>query len=63
MDTKGGIMMCALRVRMDKGGYYDVEMQGWLQTGGTIEGLKDNCTKCAQNCKKHLLKHNCSRCS
>ena len=30
---KGGIMMCALKGRMDKGRYYDVEMQGWLQQG------------------------------
>ena len=26
MDAKGGIMMCKLKGRMDKGGHYDVEM-------------------------------------
>ena len=31
MDAKGGIMMCELKGQMDKGGYYDVEMKGWLQ--------------------------------
>ena len=25
MDAKGGIMMCKLKGRMDKGGHYDVE--------------------------------------
>ena len=33
MDAKGDIMMCELKGRMDKGGYYDVEMKGWLQPG------------------------------
>ena len=36
MDAKGGIMMCKLKMRMDKGGHYDVEMKGWTQTGGII---------------------------
>ena len=26
-----GIMMCKLKGRMDKGGYYDVEFKGWMQ--------------------------------
>ena len=34
MDGKGGIMMCKLKGRMDKVGYYDVEIErvdgkGW----------------------------------
>ena len=34
MDAKGGIMMCKLKGRMDKGGHDDVEMKrvdakGW----------------------------------
>ena len=33
MDAKGGIMMCELKGRMDKGGYYNVEMKEWLQQG------------------------------
>ena len=33
MDGKGGIMMCKLKGRMDKGGHYDVEMKGWMQKG------------------------------
>ena len=33
MDAKGGIMMCELKGRMDKEGYYDVEMKGWMQKG------------------------------
>ena len=33
MDEKEGIMMCELKGRMEKGGYYDVEMKGCLQTG------------------------------
>ena len=33
MDAKGGIMMCKLKGRMDKGGHYDVEMKGWMQKG------------------------------
>ena len=33
VDAKGGIMMCKLKGRMDKGEYYDVEMKGWLQQG------------------------------
>ena len=30
MDGIGGIMMCKLKGRMDKGGHYDVEMKGWM---------------------------------
>ena len=30
MDEKGGIMICKLKGRMDKGGHYDVEMKGWM---------------------------------
>ena len=30
MDGKGGIMMCKLTGRMEKGGHYDVEMKGWI---------------------------------
>ena len=30
MDGKGHIMMCKLKAGMDKGGYYDVEMKGWM---------------------------------
>ena len=33
MDAKGGIMMCELKGRMDKGGHYDVEMKGCMQKG------------------------------
>ena len=33
MDEKGGIMMCELIGRRDKGGHYDVEMKGCLQQG------------------------------
>ena len=31
VDAKGGIMMCALKGWMDKGGHYDVQMKRWLQ--------------------------------
>ena len=31
MDAKGDLMMCELKVRMDNGGHYDVEMKGCLQ--------------------------------
>ena len=27
VDAKGGIMMCKLKGRMDKGGHYDMEMK------------------------------------
>ena len=30
MDGKGGIMMCKLKGRMDKGGHYDMEMKSWM---------------------------------
>ena len=30
MDAKGGIMMCKLKERMDKGGHYNVEMKVWM---------------------------------
>ena len=33
MDGKGGIMMCKLIGRLDKGGHYDVEMKEWMQKG------------------------------
>ena len=33
MDAKGGIMMCKLKGRMEKGGHYDVEMKGWIENG------------------------------
>ena len=33
MDAKGGIMMWKIKDGMDKGGYYDVQMKGWMQTG------------------------------
>ena len=36
VDAKGGIMMCKLKGRMDKGGHYDVEMKGWMQKGGIM---------------------------
>ena len=36
MDGKGGIMMCKLKGRMDKGGHYDVEMKGRMPKGGII---------------------------
>ena len=29
MDAKGGIIMCKLKGRMDKGVHYEVEMKGW----------------------------------
>ena len=29
-------MMCKLKGRMDKGGYYHVEMKGWLQQRGDM---------------------------
>ena len=28
-----GIMMCKLKVGMDKGGHYYVEIKGWIQKG------------------------------
>ena len=36
MDGKGGIMMCKLKGGTDKGGHYDVEMKGWMQTGAIL---------------------------
>ena len=30
---KRGIMLCKLKVRMDKGGHYHVEMKGWMDKG------------------------------
>ena len=27
-------MMCKLKLRMDEGGHYDVEMKEWMQKGG-----------------------------
>ena len=30
MDGKGGIMMCKLKGRMDKG-HYDVQIMRWMQ--------------------------------
>ena len=38
-------MMCKLKLRMDKGGHYDVEMKGWMQKVGImrckLKGLMD----------------------
>ena len=31
MDGKGGIMMCKLKGRMDKGEHYKVEMKRWME--------------------------------
>ena len=31
VDGKGGIMMCKLKRRMNKGGHYKVEMKGWME--------------------------------
>ena len=31
MEPKGGILMCNLKGRMDKGGHHDVEMKEWMQ--------------------------------
>ena len=36
MDEKGGIMMCKLKVDMDKGGNYDMQMKGWMQRLGIM---------------------------
>ena len=33
MDAKGGIMMCKLKGRINKGGHYDAEIKGWMQQG------------------------------
>ena len=33
MDAKGGIMMWKLKLRMDKGGHYDVQMRRWMEKG------------------------------
>ena len=33
MDAKGGIMMCKLKGRTDKGLHYDVEIKVWMQQG------------------------------
>ena len=29
-------MMCQLNMHMEKGGYYDVEMKGWMQKGDNM---------------------------
>ena len=26
-------MMCKLKLQMDKGGHYDIEMKGWMEKG------------------------------
>ena len=31
MDGKGGIIMCKLKGRMDKGRHYKFEMKGWME--------------------------------
>ena len=31
VDAKGGIIRCKLKGRMDKGGYYDMEIKGWME--------------------------------
>ena len=36
MDATGGIMMCTLKGQMDKGGYHDVEIKGWMQREGNM---------------------------
>ena len=36
MDATGLIMMCKLKGRMDMGGYYDLEIKGWMQKGGNM---------------------------
>ena len=36
MDAKGNNMICRLKGRMDNGGHYDVEMNGWMQKGGIM---------------------------
>ena len=36
MDEIGGIIMCRLKGRMDKGLHYDVEMKGGCKKGGII---------------------------
>ena len=33
VDIKQGRMMCKLKVQMEKGGHYDVEMKGQMQKG------------------------------
>ena len=33
MDGKGGIIMCNLKGRMDKG-HYDVQIKRWMDNGG-----------------------------
>ena len=33
VDTKGGIILCKLKGRMDKVGYYDVLIKEWMQKG------------------------------
>ena len=30
------ILICKLNGQMDKGGYYDVEIKGWMQTEGNM---------------------------
>ena len=44
MDSKKGIMMCKLKVRMEKGGHY-VEIKGWMQKGGMMCKLKGQMDK------------------
>ena len=33
LKGKGAIMMCKLKGQMDKEGYFDVEMKGWIEKG------------------------------
>ena len=34
VDAKGNIIMYKIKMWMDKGGQYDVQMQGWMQILG-----------------------------
>ena len=37
MDAIGLIMMCKLNGRMDMGGYYDLEIKGWMLNRGQYD--------------------------
>ena len=39
MDGKAGIMMCKLKVRMDKGGHYKVEIKEWMEKDEWMNGV------------------------
>ena len=36
---KGGIMMCKLKVRMNKDRHYDVQINGWMKKGGIMMSI------------------------